>query len=508
MAASNASLNYNKTQALSLSGFSHEHWIEHLASKGSISSWHDNTSQTPVIYLGYGIYSNPQQRATYIENLISKIRTSCQLHSSRNLTIRGRATVLNSLILSKLWHALRLVTFTSSELGTIQSIISSFVNRHVKLARISFDTLTLFRSQGGLKLLDPTRQTSALQWGWLQPLLHPDQPSPLLLPSLPFLRSTLSFSLGSPRFPSYHWSLLFPQCRPSDLPTTGPPVFNLLRAVDSIQRNFNYCFVDSPTILRLPFLSLLQNSLPNSNPFTTRFSPPSTVLRDNITIRSHLYGSDIFDIDPNNLTLSLKQSFRDLPHPTSSARAINMIRTRTLLLDTFTLQAMSPNAPRPLTNNPQIDVYNPPPLISLHFLLKSLVSCHLDLHSFQFLIAPPSTKGFKSLPLANPLPLPRPILPPSKWKTFWSLRIPLNARNTWFRVLHDKIVTRELLQSRLQQPRDPVCTICKSSMETTEYFLFACPTKRLFWSAVFSTYMPSSISHNTYSNFCRFLLLQ
>ncbi|GAN11793.1 hypothetical protein MAM1_0976c11394, partial [Mucor ambiguus] len=396
---------------------------------------------------------------------------STTILTSRNLTIHGRVTVLNSLILSKLWQALRLVTFTPSELDNIKSIISSFVNRNSKLACLSFDTLTLSRSQGGLKLLNPTQQANALQWRWLQPFLHPNQPSPPLMPSLP----------------------IFPPLSVSLLPLVTP--------LPSIP-NFNCCFVDTPTIQRLPFISL-----PPSNPFASTFSPPSTVLCNNVTIRLHLYGSHIFDYNPTTLTLTLKQTFHNLPYPTSSARATNMIRSRTLL-NLFTFQAINPQALRPLITNTHIDIHNPPTMVSLHFLLKSIVSCHLDLQSFQFQIAPPSTKGFKSLPPSSPLPTPRTIMSPSQWKTFWALRIPLNARNTWYRFLHGKIVTRELLQSRLSLPPDPVCAICKFSTETTEHFLFACPLKRSFWSAAFSKYMPSSISQNSYSNFRKFLLLE
>ncbi|GAN06991.1 conserved hypothetical protein [Mucor ambiguus] len=504
--ASNASLNYNKTQALSLSGRTYLHWIQFLASKG-ITSWHDNTSSTSLTYLGYGLFSNLQQRSSFIDNLISTIRTSCQLHSARNLTLRGRVTVLNSLILSKLWHVLRLVTFLPFEFASIQSIISSFVNRNAKITRLSFDTLTLPRSQGGLKLLDPAQQANALQWRWLHPLLHPDQPSPPLMPSLPVLRSTLSLSLGSTRFPSYHWSLLFPPCRPTGLPGSGS-VFNIIRAVDSIQRNFNLCFVSIPTILRLPFLSLLHHSLPPSNPLTPLFSPPSIILKNHHTIRLHLYGTDIFDYNPTTLNLELKQTFRNLPHPTSSSRAVHMIRSNSLLLNTFTLQAMIRHCPRSLLTASQLDHNTPPSLDSLHSLLTSIVSSHLDLESYQFQMVTSSTKGFKSLPSSFPPKTPSVFLPPSKWKTFWSLRIPLNARNIWFRVLHGKIATRELLQRRLKVPPAPTCSICRSSMETTEHFLFACPVKRSFWTTAFQLYMPPSINQNSYSNFRKFLLLK
>ncbi|KAG1081959.1 hypothetical protein G6F42_022743 [Rhizopus arrhizus] len=263
--------------------------------------------------------------------------------------MRGRVTVLNSLVLSKLWHVLRLVTFTPSEFASLQSIISSFVNRNTKLTRLSFDTLTSPRTLGGLKLLNPAQKCNALQWRWLQPLLHPDQPSPFILPSLPILRTTLSFVLGSVRFPSYHWSLLFPPCRPSGLPDFGP-VYNIMRA----------------------------HLLPPFHPLTPTFSPPSTILQNHITIRLHLYGSDIFDYNPTTLTLDLKQTFRNLPHPTSSSRAITMIRNHTLLLNTFALQAMIPyfpdhSLPPPNSTSPPLHPLIPSIPYSPHLFPASLI---------------------------------------------------------------------------------------------------------------------------------------
>ncbi|KAK4516930.1 uncharacterized protein ATC70_000258 [Mucor velutinosus] len=469
-----------------------------------ITSWHDNSSTSALNYLGYGLFSNQQQRSSLVASLISSIQDSCQLHSTRNLTIRGRITVLNSLILSKLWHILRLVTLTKSEFSSIQSIISSFINRNAKISRFALDKLALPRSQGGLKLLIPAQQAHALQWRWLQPLLDPNQPSLTLMPSLPILRSTMSFVLGSPRFPSYHWPLLFPPCRPSGFPDSGP-VHNILSAVDSIQRNFYICSVDIPTILRLPFFNTLYTP---SHPLSPTFSPPSTVLQNHITIRRHLYGSDIFDYSPTTLNLTLKQHTRNLPHSIASARAINMILSHSLLLNTFTLHAMMPYFPRPLLTSSQLDLTTLPTIDQLHPLLTSLISSQFDLASHQVKIVAPSTKGFKSLPSSTPVVSPAPVLTPTRWKTFWSLRIPLNARNTWFRVLHHKISTRERIQSRLKTPFNATCTICNSSTETTEHFLFACPLKRFFWRTAILTYMLPRIQQDTYSNFQQLLHLE
>lgn len=130
----------------------------------------------------------------YVSQLFDKIRQSCQLHSQRHLSIRGRATVLNTLIFSKLWHVIRFFTFTTSELATLRGIGSSFINAGI-FPKISFNSLTLPRAKGGLGILDPASQQNALQWRWLRPLLkHPIPAAHRLTPSIP-----------------YHYHLCFPE---------------------------------------------------------------------------------------------------------------------------------------------------------------------------------------------------------------------------------------------------------------------------------------------------------
>lgn len=111
MTASNASLNYSKTKALSLSGQIQTIWQQFLNTKG-ISSWHDKTATDPLIYLGYPISSSKLQQTNYANSLIAKIKQFCLLHIHRNLSLRGRATILNALLYSKLWHTMRIFTFT------------------------------------------------------------------------------------------------------------------------------------------------------------------------------------------------------------------------------------------------------------------------------------------------------------------------------------------------------------------------------------------------------------
>ncbi|KAG1081462.1 hypothetical protein G6F42_022937 [Rhizopus arrhizus] len=276
--ASNASLNYYETQALSLSGQTHDSWISGLQASG-ISSWHDKTATAPLIYLGYPVCSSPIQRASYVAALLVHLRELCRLHSSRNLTFRGRVTVLNSLLFSKLWHVARLFPFSATNIQKLQQLGAAFINKYAKLTRFAFSTLCLSRSQGGLSLIDPAKQINALQWRWLHPLLPPSDTSSAVKASLPYLRVLLNFFLATPSYPTYHWSLLFSACRPPRAKTIIAPLYNLLRAVDTIVRKFGVCHVSFSTCLRLPFSALIEHSLPPNHSLSSTFRPPLEVLK-------------------------------------------------------------------------------------------------------------------------------------------------------------------------------------------------------------------------------------
>lgn len=97
MRASNAMLNCSKTQATSLSGAPLPNWQNFLQSH-QITNWHNHLSPLPLRHLGFAIWNTTQQRDQFFQQISNKIREHCFLQSQRRLSMRGRATVLNSLI--------------------------------------------------------------------------------------------------------------------------------------------------------------------------------------------------------------------------------------------------------------------------------------------------------------------------------------------------------------------------------------------------------------------------
>ncbi|KAG1536548.1 hypothetical protein G6F46_013754 [Rhizopus delemar] len=172
-------MNYDKTVAFSVSGRPHPHWLPALQEHG-ITKWHVRNDSEPLIYLGYPLATSSSQKKVFQDRLITKIKHACDIHKQRLLSVRGRATVLNVLILSTLWHILRVSWFPQRLLGTIGSIYREFLMFRV-FPPVSFDVLQLPLKQGGLGVLNPAIQQLALQFRWLTPLLHENNPTPLTI---------------------------------------------------------------------------------------------------------------------------------------------------------------------------------------------------------------------------------------------------------------------------------------------------------------------------------------
>ncbi len=85
----------------------------------------------------------------------------------------------------------------------------------------------------------------------------------------------------------------------------------------------------------------------------------------------------------------------------------------------------------------------------------------------------------------------------SNWRRFWSFSIPLHARTVWFRAIHNKIPTRQLLHVIMPSIVDSsLCSIClfSNTEDTVSHFLFSCPSKLAVWRSVFNLYI-ANVSH-------------
>ncbi|KAG0752508.1 hypothetical protein G6F16_013150 [Rhizopus arrhizus] len=163
--ASNARLNRDKTLAVSLSGNIQPQWTQMLHSC-NMHQWHDKSNDTAAIYLGFPLTSSKAQMKNFLDDLLHSIQQQADYLSQRNLSVLGRGVVANSLILSRIWHSLRVLAPTNAFLSKIRSVVIQFLSQRTFPA-VSFKSCQRPRKEGGLAVLDPTTQHAALQLRWL-----------------------------------------------------------------------------------------------------------------------------------------------------------------------------------------------------------------------------------------------------------------------------------------------------------------------------------------------------
>jgi hypothetical protein len=171
-AASNGRVNYNKTTAFPLT-LQPDQDLKTALLSDSVQ-WHDSESPDPLIYLGYPVPICQAHINKYLDDLLSKIQRSINIHSQRTLSVLGKAVIVNSLILSRLWHMLWVLSPPESWLKKVVNIIKLFI-----LPNKPAPPWHLFcspKDQGGLGIIDPGTQAITFQLRHVQNMLS-DKPS-------------------------------------------------------------------------------------------------------------------------------------------------------------------------------------------------------------------------------------------------------------------------------------------------------------------------------------------
>ncbi|KAG1138852.1 hypothetical protein G6F37_010178 [Rhizopus arrhizus] len=186
--ASNARSNRGKTLAVSLSAEDHQDWRQMLSANG-ITQWHNKRAYLATAYLGYSLTSSVQQMPSYLDSLI------------KNFPF------------------------------------------------VKFQDYQQSRNEGGIAILDPSTQHSALQLRWFTPpLLSSDQatnPDFFATSLMKYTLCVLSFA-PSPVLP-----LLFPDRRITDLHKIG--CFNsLFKTIDQMDFETNWTALNSSSAAEIP----------------------------------------------------------------------------------------------------------------------------------------------------------------------------------------------------------------------------------------------------------------
>ncbi|KAK4512322.1 uncharacterized protein ATC70_003020 [Mucor velutinosus] len=173
--ASNSKINYDKSVAFPLYGgkmtsqtgsLIQEHATNNLNIK-----WYDSTSTGFIKYLGYPIWFCSQERDVYIAKLLGNITTAIERFAARQVSLYSRENIANTMILSKLWHAIRIVPLPKDVVKKITSVIYQYVISGM-YPPLKGNSFFLPRIQGGLGLIDiRAQQQHVLQFRYLKALL-------------------------------------------------------------------------------------------------------------------------------------------------------------------------------------------------------------------------------------------------------------------------------------------------------------------------------------------------
>ena len=125
-------------------------------------------TQAPVETLGIIVTGNEKDHLTYnFRPKIVKMKHLLNSWKCRNLSLKGKITVVNTLALSKLIYLCSILHTPDEVYVEVKKIITDFL-WDGKVAKIAYNTLTMGIEDGGLKLVDLKTKVKSLSASWIK----------------------------------------------------------------------------------------------------------------------------------------------------------------------------------------------------------------------------------------------------------------------------------------------------------------------------------------------------
>ncbi|CAO3588560.1 unnamed protein product [Absidia cylindrospora] len=438
-------------------------WQDFFRRQG-ITTWFDRHSSVPLRYLGFSMVQSPAQRHHISQQLLTTVSNACNIYSQRHLSIRGRTTIANMLILAKIWYQLRLVNLPQCFYTQLRSIIYQFITKGFKPS-ISYSSLCNPISAGGLGLLDAFSQTLVLQRRWLSLLVHCDSSSSFGANLLHHHLTMLPNNHTAHRLPLFYTSL-----RRGPLCTPGSVLGRIFRAMDQYPMSLDDIHLSPATWLRLP-LSSIVSSAPSDHWINTNHASDP------------IHWFFRYDSNPGCLRPLLPPSIIRL-HPPDVLRHRNLsmqliqdLRSHTILVkDAFKQQLSTWGQPE--------DTPDDLPLISSFIKTPGWSRYTPRSHRSQLLLSLSSSTNMPNI--NNQL-----------WKKFWIQPQHLHARTLWYRLILGKLYSQPSLA--WIRPLSPAsCLFCTGPLEDLPHLFVTCPLKWSIWLQAFEILLPDhSFSQDT-----------
>jgi hypothetical protein len=451
--ASNAKVNLKKTAIFTLAGNYDEKWYEIASTAGC--QWHDNSASTPLIYLGFPVFHQSSQLDVFLAGIYQKITNYARILNVRNLSVQGRALLANSMLLSRLWYIIRVTIVPKKWLALCQTTIKQFIYPHS--FKPSWEVICKPKSQGGLSVVNLKAQNLTLHWVYVLNALCPKKTNFASI----LLRSIFRAYTG--------------QANLVVLPLLPD---RLMRAFSKIPQMMHICKLLS---------ALPQLKIDDGWPSHVLMQFPASLI-----IYRPLAVQLIVDISPGYTA----DDFFDWSHNTIMRRRRSPVKDRKT---NSVLRELEGNKLQIIPAAQQYEIWNPNRTerpFEYHTVddIPKLDHWIMQNGKYQSIKMSGWTTGiirnYWRNQDAKPLPMPPmrlssrwyETIPKSKWINWWKLPLVHEARSSWWRLLHDKLMYRKRLHSM-----DPIkypsstCPLCKKEDEDEYHFVVGCHLKWEAW---------------------------
>lgn len=476
--ASNSKINYDKSMAFPLHGGKMEGYFgtrlrSYIQQK---MKWFDYSSPEYIKYLGYPIFVTTQQRDCFVTDLIAKISAQVEAFKIRKISLYGRTNVANTIILSKLWHVLRLTPIPKATINKLNSIIYQYIVDGKGL-QIKKDVYYLPKEQGGLGLLHVGVQQQTLQMRYITALLYHDQFKTIPQYLYHLMSHTLQMETNLPHIDTV---LLFKEARSYKNNLKDGALKLILETMTNLlvncQPDFNSIPICISTCLNLPLTVIFKD---------WETSEAVSYLRNPTAKRSLV--QDFFKTNHNHTALQY-MSRKDCRSPYILAKIKRDHGNNQLLLHEFFTKLLQPN-------NAAITYTEGTTNLAQHFNHNQEVLWFCK------------NKTVRQLLLNNlPLVLPKDYnsnISPKQWKAFVRTSMHQSPRNLWLKIIHNKVPCRRFLyRSHIKDIENDRCQQC-NEIEDARHLFIDCGNKLDVWQTTFNEHLsyPTTVNpHRIYKD--------
>ena len=460
-AASNSKINYNKTTGFPLTN-NHNTEMKNALQDSQVQ-WHDGESPDPLIYLGYPVPICQEHINTYLDILLAKIQSSANILSQRFLSVLGKSVIVNSVILSRLWHALWVVVPPAEWFQKVVRVVKKFVLPNNPAP--SWQLMCSPKDKGGLGLINPSTQSSIFQLRHAQNMLS-DSPS---FGRQILLAATQKYTLAHSPFSAF----LNPQCYTKPRPRMVrlsfhhiSTIYNVLKAFSNLPNvpwNVHQLGSSMPPaelLLAAPIEWWLEIRSPTSRRFIKAPSKYTYGLWTSEILC--IKNGELAPVDPLPVTGPRSAEFKKLDY---------RVGRKTVRYNTTLMQS-----------NRDTGIAHP--TMPLNAIIRAM---ELPVPGFKRI--PFERMSTKQLRLfLFPPAEDRSAAKPKHWLSFWRAKIHPSARNLWWRFLHHALPCAVVRCERWKTEDTPACPDCKAPKEDFLHYMVLCPKKRKAWEDLLAHY--------------------